>query len=414
MAGGGAEARSHCLPAGGARMTRPMRILRNIGIGLAGLVLLVAVAGVLIVRTEWFRNYVREKIITATEEGTGGRVEIGSFAFDWTHLSAVVTNFVIHGNEPAGAPPYLSASRVEAHVRPFTSLHHLLDITYLGIDRPQANVTVAADGSTNVPKPKPSAPSNSQSNALQTVVDLAVGHFELSNGLVTFNSRQQALDLRGESLHVQLWYDVLKQGDKGQVSLTPLYVASGRNTPVKFLIDLPLTLDSNKIAFQGASIQTDKSQLLIDGSLANLSNPSMSAHIRGHVALDDLQNAGNIQMALDTRGMPSTIDVDVNASAAGNDIDVADSRVAYGDSSIHASGKLQDSAGNGALQFQVQLALGQLGRLAKLDLRPEGIFQANGSAKMDARRNYDVRAFLNAKGLSFQQGAQRIRDVSLE
>ena len=134
-------------------MTKPVRILRNIGIGLAGLTLLVAVAGTLIVRTDWFRNYVREKIITATEAGTGGRVEIGSFAFDWTRLSAVVTNFVIHGNEPAGASPYLSASRVEVHARLLTSFHHLLDITYLGVDRPRANVTVAADGSTNVPKP---------------------------------------------------------------------------------------------------------------------------------------------------------------------------------------------------------------------------------------------------------------------
>jgi UPF0716 family protein affecting phage T7 exclusion len=50
------------------------KILRNIGIGLVALVLLVVVAGILTVRTEWFRNYVRAKIITATEEGTGGRV----------------------------------------------------------------------------------------------------------------------------------------------------------------------------------------------------------------------------------------------------------------------------------------------------------------------------------------------------
>ena len=54
-------------------MTRPMRILRNIGIGLAAFAMLVVIAGVLVVRTGWFRNYVREKVITATEEGTGGR-----------------------------------------------------------------------------------------------------------------------------------------------------------------------------------------------------------------------------------------------------------------------------------------------------------------------------------------------------
>jgi translocation and assembly module TamB len=98
-------------------MTRSMKILRNVAIGLVALVVLVTAAGVLVVHTKWFRNYVRENIIAATEEGTGGRVEIGSFSFDWTHLSVAVTNFVIHGNEPASSPPYLSAARVEVRVR---------------------------------------------------------------------------------------------------------------------------------------------------------------------------------------------------------------------------------------------------------------------------------------------------------
>ena len=394
-------------------MTRPMKILRNTGIGLACFVMLIVLAGVMVVRTDWFRNFVREKIITATAAGTGGRVEIGSFHFDWTNLSAVVTNFVVHGNEPAGAAPYLSAAKVEVHIRLFTSIHHLLDITYLGIERPQANILVAADGSTNVPKPKPSAPSASQKTPLQTVVDLAVGHFELSNGSVRFNSQQQDFDLRGESLHAQLWYNVVKQGYTGELSMTPLYMVSGRNTPVKVLLVLPVKLESDRIAFENARIETDHSQLQIDGALANLNDPKTSAHIRGHVALADVQNAGDVQIPLDTRGMPPAIELDVNATVAGNEIDVTDSRVAYGGSSVHAAGKLQDPSGGGSLQFQVQLALAELGKLAKLDMQPEGTLQANGSAKMDAQRNYDVQAFVDSKGLSFLQGTQRVRNVTV-
>jgi translocation and assembly module TamB len=394
-------------------MSSPLRILRNVGIGLASFLVLVALAGVMVVRTDWFRNFVRQKIITATAEGTGGRVEIGSFNFDWTNLSAVVTNFVVHGNEPAGSPPYLSAAKVEVHIRLFTSIHHLLDITYLGIERPQANILVAADGSSNVPKPKPSAPSTSQKTALQTVVDLAVGHFDLVNGSVRFNSQQQDFDLRGESLHAQLWFDVLKQGYTGELSMTPLYVVSGRNTPVKFTVVLPVKLDSDRIALENGRIETDHSKLLIDGALANLNDPKTSAHIRGQVALADVQNAGNVQIPLDTHGMPAAVDLDVNATVAGREIDVADARVTYGGSSIHAAGKLQDPSGGGNLQFQVQLALAELGKLAKLDMQPEGTLQANGSAKMDAQRNYDVQAFVDSKGLSFLQGKQRVRNVSV-
>jgi translocation and assembly module TamB len=390
-----------------------MRILRNVGIGFAAFLIALAVAGILVVRTQWFRNYVREKVVMALAEGTGGRVEIGSFSFDWTHLSAAVANLVIHGSEPAGSPPYLSARRVEVHVRLFTSIHHLWDITYLGVEQPQATILVGADGSTNVPVPKQPAPSNSGKKPLRTVVDLAVGRCDLSNGSVTFNSRKQDFDLRAESLHVQLWYDVLKQGYKGEVSLAPLYVASGRNTPVKFRLSLPVTLNSDRIAFQNATVETDRTQLVIDGSLENLNDPKASAHIRGHVALADLKNAANLQIALDTRGMPPSLELDVNATAGSHEIDVTDSRLAYGASSIHASGILQDPAGHGSLQFQVQLALAELGRLAKLDMQPEGTFQAKGSATMDARRDYDVRALVDTQGLSFRQGAQRIRHVTL-
>jgi translocation and assembly module TamB len=366
-------------------MTRPWRIVRTVAVLLAGFMLVALAAGIVVARTQWFRDYVRQKIVAATAEATGGRVEIGSFAFDWSRLSAVLTNIVIHGNESTGAPPYLSAARVEAHLRLFSNLHHLIDIAYLGIDRPLANILVAADGTSNVPLPKHTAPA-SNASPLQTIVDLAIGRFELSNGVVSFNSRKQALDLRGESLRVQLWYDLLKRGYRGEVSLAPLYVVSGRNTPVKFVLTLPVTIDAGAIAVHNASIESARSRLVIDGSLADGNTLGTSAHIRGHVALTDLQNAGNLHLALDTRGLPSSIDLDVDAAMAGGTVDVKASRLAIGASSIQASGKLRDPGGQSALLFQVQLAMAEISRLLKLDMRPQGLLDLSGSAKLDAQR----------------------------
>src|SRR5579859_5829501 len=135
-------------------MTRPMKIARNTAIGIAALVVFLLAGAILTVRTEWFRNYVKQKIVTATEDGTGGKVEIRSFAFDWTHLRAVVDDFVIHGNEPAGADPFVRAGRVELDLRLFTSVTRLFELAYLGVDKPAVNILVSPDGSTNVPTPK--------------------------------------------------------------------------------------------------------------------------------------------------------------------------------------------------------------------------------------------------------------------
>src|SRR6202047_2948520 len=123
-------------------MSGRMRILRNAAIGLAALVALLLVGTILTVRTDWFRSYVRQKIITATEDGVGGKVDIGSFEFAWSRLRAVVTDFVIHGNEPAGSAPFVRAARVELDLRLFTSLKHPFELAYLGVDKPRVNILV--------------------------------------------------------------------------------------------------------------------------------------------------------------------------------------------------------------------------------------------------------------------------------
>src|SRR5215467_5300984 len=194
-------------------MSRRARMLRNIVIGLAAFIIVVGVAAVVVGRTAWFRDYIKQKIVTAAEEGTGGRVDISSFSFDWSHLRATVAGIVIHGNEPTGSAPYLRARRAKVEIRLFRGLKHVLDLAYLGLDRPEANIMVFPDGRTNVPSPKQKSTSNR--TGLETVVDLAVGHFELTNGLFTFNSQKQVLNLRGNNLRVQLWYDMLKQGYRG-------------------------------------------------------------------------------------------------------------------------------------------------------------------------------------------------------
>lgn len=391
-------------------MSRRLKIVRNIAIGVVALVAGLGVAGILIVQTDWFRNYVKQKIIASTEESTGGKVEVGSFRFDWRHLRAAVTDFVIHGNEPAGAAPFLIARDVQLVVRPFTSIHHFLDVAYLGIDQPQANIIVFPDGRTNVPTPKTAL--TSKESPVQTVVDLAVGHFVLTNGQLVFASQKQALNVRASNLRAQLWFNVLKQRYAGQISLQPLYVVSGRNTPVDFTLTLPVAMQGDRVEFHDATITTPETKLLINGAVENLRDPKLSAHINGQVALVDLKNAFNVPLALGPN-IPSSVDVDASATASNNRIEVTGLRMGIGHSDIEASGTLKDTNGARSLEFKSRLALGELGRLAKLAARPDGNVLLNGTAKLDASNNYQVAGNIQAKGLSFQQGAQRINDVNL-
>ncbi len=93
-------------------MTRGRRILAYVGLGVVGLLLLLVITTVIVVQTDWFRNFVRNKIIAVTEESTGGHVEIGRFNFEWTGMRATIDNFVLHGKERADEAPLFRADRL--------------------------------------------------------------------------------------------------------------------------------------------------------------------------------------------------------------------------------------------------------------------------------------------------------------
>src|SRR5713226_7380012 len=98
-------------------MSRARKITYIVLGSLGGLIVVLVVAGILIVQTQWFRNLVRENIIASVETSTGGTVNIGSFEFDWRHLRADVRDFVLHGTEPAGAAPLFRAKLLEVTLK---------------------------------------------------------------------------------------------------------------------------------------------------------------------------------------------------------------------------------------------------------------------------------------------------------
>jgi translocation and assembly module TamB len=359
-------------------MSRPMRIFRNVGIALVVLIVVLGIAAILLVQSAWFQNYLKQTIITTTEDSTGGKAEIGTFHFEWRHLTAVATDFVIHGTEPAGTAPLVRVARVQLNLRLFTSIHHLWDITYLGLDHPQANVIVYPDGRTNIPSPR----TPSSTSPLETVVDLAIRRFELTNGLVNLAAHRHELNVRGNNLRAQISYNILKEEYRGQVSLQPIYVVSGRNTPVNFTVNLPLELSRNRIDVHDASIASSASAITISALIEDLRNPKLSGHATGHIALADLKNAADVPLSLKGKNVPSMIDLDANASTANNSIEVAGLRLSLGHSNIQASGSL-----NAGLNFNGRLALGELGRLANTTTLPDDTASLNGTARLESQNN---------------------------
>src|SRR5262249_45940916 len=121
-------------------MTR--KRLAWIAAGLAGLALFAVVAAVLVARSQWFYEKVRERLVSTVETATGGRAEIASFRFDWKQLRATVAGFALHGNEPPDKPALFRAPSIVVGLKIVSLLKRDVDIQSLEVDDPRIYLIV--------------------------------------------------------------------------------------------------------------------------------------------------------------------------------------------------------------------------------------------------------------------------------
>ncbi len=391
-------------------MSRPRKIALTVGGSLLGLLLILIVAAVVVVQTPWFRNAVRQKIVSSVEQATGGKATMGPFEFQWNHLRVTIRDFVVHVLEPANVPPLLSIKLLELYLRPALPSQGFVGISYMLVDTPEADIIVFPDGHTNIPSPK--IPSKSNKTGLQTIVDLAIGKFDLRNGTLLFSDRKTAFDATGENLRAQLGYNALASDYKGEIDISPLYLRSGRNPAVPVNVKLPVYATKDQVAVTNAQFTTPESKAVVSATVDHMTAPHFAGHLNAQVALDEVQRAAGLKMALDTRHAPRYVDADITASgdwapSGHGQIQIQSARVTYGDSNLEAQGTGQNIA------FHTTLALGQIGRLLHLSSQPQGSVQAGGNAELRPKGNYQITANVNARGLAFREGSKQISGIGL-
>jgi translocation and assembly module TamB len=392
-------------------MTRAPKIALWIGGSLAGLIVVLVVAAIIVAQTGRFRNFVREKIIAVTEESTGGKVDLAAFDFDWTHLRATMRDFVLHGTEPAGAAPLLRAQSIVVDLKLFASLKQYIDIRALTVDAPQANIIVYADGTTNVPAPK--VKKTSDESALQTVVDLAIGRFDLHNGYAAVAGRNVPLNGQGRNLRAQLQYNPVGRSYRGAIDINPLHVLYEDKQPLDINVHVPVTLERDRIEVSDAKVFTPVSQLAVIASIEDMKAPRISAKVDGNLSLAELRNASGMTISPQAGStLPGAVNADLAINMDDNHIQLSSARLSLGRSNLEASGMLKEPSGKEAVRFRATLDAGEVGKLFEVPQRPDGILLANGTAKL-VGSDYQIAGAIEARNVSLSQGGQRYRNIGL-
>ncbi len=166
--------------------------------------LVVSTAGLLVLRSDWFREKVRVKIIQVTEGATGGRVELQGFHYDWSAMTARVDGFTIHGLEPVGHKPLAHIPAIELAIHVRSLLQRDVELRSLTIERPAVHIYVADDGSTNLPAPR--QPRTPGANVIEELLRLRIGRLAVADGLLHLDSRKIPLQAQAEQLDAVLTF----------------------------------------------------------------------------------------------------------------------------------------------------------------------------------------------------------------
>ena len=230
---------------------------------LAALVVLAGIAGVLIVRSARFHQYVQRRIVEEVERATGGRVELGNYSLDWHNLTAQVQQLVIHGKESAGEPPLLQVGSATLGMRIISVLEKKIDLASLRIERPQAYFVVYPDGSTNFPGP-PGRPDKLWSEEL---LNLKVGAYEVADGLVEYEGQRIPLHLKGEHLRARMSYEAQIPSYRGDVSTDSLQVTAEGYGPIPTSMSTTFAIEKSRIVLPRVHVATKESSADLSGVL---------------------------------------------------------------------------------------------------------------------------------------------------
>ncbi len=262
-------------------MRKALRIAIRTGIALAILLLVVSIAALIVFRSDWFRERVRQRAIAEIEKATGARVEIGNFSFDTKRLTATIGPLTLHGLERAGEPPLLTVRSATIGLRIISMLERKVDLVSLSIDQPVAHVVFYADGSTNLPAPRV----QDSKTWAEAVIDLAVRRYEITDGFLDYGDRRIPLNVRGENLRMTLEYELASRLYRGDLSFQRVRIEPPGFAPVELGATVAFAFDKSHIEISRSRVSTKESRVDLNGTLTDVRSPHGTLNVKSAISV---------------------------------------------------------------------------------------------------------------------------------
>jgi len=269
---------------------RKWRWLRRVAWVLGIKVALILIAVVVFFGTGTGNPLLRRLAIKRINSITGGQTEIRNLSIQWLSMSVTIKGFVIHGKEPAGTEPLFSAEEIRGGLKIDSFWGRKISLSEIVVLQPHVHIRAEKDGTTNVP-PVPRASTAASKPLRETLLDLRVRRFSLTDGWVLYNDVKTPLALEGNDLQLNL--------DAGGSMDHPLYAGSvqwknvlftsKRFLPVPLSASAKFTFWRNGFTIEQGQFGVGTSRIDLQAEMSDFSAPQWKYRYRAWVNLADFR-----------------------------------------------------------------------------------------------------------------------------
>ena len=255
-----------------ASQSRWLKVSMWISSGILALLVLIAFATVLVVRTRAFHNYVLNKAQAIASEQLGTQVELQNVALHLSTLSLDIYGVTVHGAAPYPYPPLLQVQHAEADVGIVSFLQRKWYLVNLRIDRPVARIFTDANGNSNIPKLQSSGSSSNPS-----IFDLGIRHAALTNGEVYYNDKHSVLVADLHDVQFRSAYSAMLQKYSGTLSYADGHLTAGSMRTVPHSLKAEFDATSSTFHLVKSVLTSGGSQIALSATVQNYSDPDVQA-----------------------------------------------------------------------------------------------------------------------------------------
>jgi len=165
-----------------------------------------------------------------------------------------------------------------------SALKRSVQLSDLVIQHPVVNVRIDQNGSSNLPVPPASA-----SNSHTSVFDLAVEHFQLTNGTILYNDQATPVQADINDLQVESRFDSLRTRCDASISYDKGNVQYGRYAPFAHAFRTRLNATPASFQIESAELTVGSSAAEFQGQASNFSNPVVTGTYKLRIGAGDLR-----------------------------------------------------------------------------------------------------------------------------